>query len=250
MERIKDSFIFGIRPIEEAFSAGKEVDKLLVQKGLFSDSIKDIIATAKHHDVYVQFVPIEKLNRVTRKNHQGIIAYMSMVEYQPIDNVLPMIYDKGETPFILILDRITDIRNIGAIARTAECTGVHAILVPAQNSAKINAEAVKSSAGAILRVPIARSFNLKEDIGFLKQSGLQIIGVSEKTDNDYSNNDYNLPTAIIMGAEDDGISDEYIKLCDSFAKITMVGETASLNVSVATGVVLFEALKQKLNNDN
>ena len=247
MERNKDSFIFGIRPIEEAFSAGKEVDKLLVQKGMFSDAIKDIIYLAKQHDVYVQFVPIEKLNRVTRKNHQGIIAYMSMVEYQPIENILPMIYDKGETPFILILDRITDIRNIGAIARTAECTGVHAILVPAQNSAKINAEAVKSSAGAILRVPIARSFNLKDDLEFLKQSGLQVIGVSEKTENDYSNNDYTLPTAIIMGAEDDGISPEYLKLCDNFAKITMVGETASLNVSVAAGVVLFEALKQKMN---
>ena len=250
MERIKDSFIFGVRPIEEAFNSGKEVDKLLVQKGLFSDTIKDIISQAKDNDVYVQFVPIEKLNRVTRKNHQGIIAYMSMVEYQPIENVLPMIYDKGETPFILILDRITDIRNIGAIARTAECTGVHAILVPAQNSAKINAEAVKSSAGAILRVPIARSFNLKDDIDFLKQSGLQIIGVSEKTENNYANNDYTLPTAVIMGSEDDGISGEYLKLCDGFAKIPMVGETASLNVSVATGVILFEALKQKLSSDN
>ena len=171
-----------------------------------------------------------------------------MVEYQPIEGILPMIYDTGETPFILILDRITDIRNIGAIARTAECTGVHAILVPAQNSAKINAEAVKSSAGAIMRIPIARSFNLKEDIDFLKQSGLQIIGVSEKTDNIYTNNDFSLPTAIIMGAEEDGISPEYLKLCDSFAKIPMVGETASLNVSVATGVVLFEALNQKLKN--
>lgn len=249
MERFNDSFIFGIRPIEEAFESGKEVDKLLVQKGLFSDGIKEIISRAKENDVYVQFVPIEKLNRVTRKNHQGIIAYMSLIEYQPIENILPMIYERGETPFILILDRITDIRNIGAIARTAECTGVHVILVPAQNSAKINAEAVKSSAGAILRIPIARSFNLKDDIELLKQSGLQIIGISEKTDNEYTNNDFTIPTAIIMGSEDDGISGEYLKQCDSFGKITMVGHTPSLNVSVATGVVLFEALKQKLNSN-
>jgi len=242
---MKDDFIFGIHPILEALESGKEIDKLLVHKGLRNDNIQSIIREAKKRDIYVQFVPVEKLNRVTRKLHQGAIALMSLVEYQGIENILPMIYDKGETPFILVLDRITDVRNIGAIARTAECTGVHAILVPAQNSAKINADAVKSSAGAILRIPIARSFNLKDDLKLLKDSGLQLIGVSEKTDNHYTNNNYDLPTAIIMGSEEDGISEEYLKLCDSFAKIPLKGEIGSLNVSVASGVVLYEALNQK-----
>ncbi len=244
---MKDTYIFGIHPVMEAFQGDKEVDKLLIQSGLRNENIQNIIREAKRQNVYVQFVPIEKLNRISRKNHQGIIAIMSLVEYQLIENILPLIYERGETPFILILDRITDIRNIGAISRTAECTGVHAIVVPAQNSAKINAEAVKSSAGAILRVPIARSFNLKEDLKYLKEAGLQIIGVSEKTDIDYTKNDYCLPTALIMGSEENGVSEEYLKLCDSYAKIPMVGEISSLNVSAATAVVLYEALKQKLH---
>lgn len=244
---IKDSFIFGVHPVLEALQNGEEIDKILIQSGLRNDHLQNIIRLAKKQDIYIQYVPIEKLNRQTRKNHQGIIAMMSLVEYQKIENLLPLIYEKGETPFILVLDRITDIRNIGAIARTAECTGVQAILVPAQNSAKINAEAVKSSAGAILRVPIARSFNLKNDLVLLKESGLQIIGVSEKTETDYTKNDYKLPTALIMGSEENGVSEEYLKLCDSYAKIPMVGEIASLNVSAATAVVLYEALKQKLN---
>ncbi len=242
---MKDTFIFGIHPVLEAFGSGKELDKIFVQKGLRNDTMHEVIQEAKKRGVYVQFVPVEKLNRLTRKNHQGVVAITSLVEYQRLDRVLPMIYEKGETPFILVLDRVTDVRNMGAIARTAECTGVHAILVPAQNSAKISADAVKSSAGAVLRIPIARSYKLKEDLQYLKDSGLQIVGVSEKTDTDFTKNDYTLPTVVIMGSEEDGISDEYLKLCDSFAKIPLVGEIASLNVSVAAGVVLFEALQQK-----
>jgi len=246
---MKDTFIFGIHPVLEDFDAGKEFDKIFVQKGLRNDIMHEVINEAKKRGIYVQFVPIEKLNRITRKNHQGIIAYMSMVEYQPVENILPMIYDKGETPFILILDRITDIRNIGAIARTAECTGVHAIVVPAQNSARINADAVKSSAGAILRVPIVRSFNLKDSISFLKESGLQIFAASEKSTLIYDEAEYTSPSAIIMGSEEDGVSGEYIKLCDKTVQIPMVGEIASLNVSVAAGVMLFEVLKQRRKVD-
>ena len=156
-----------------------------------------------------------------------------------------MIYEQGETPLILLLDRITDIRNIGAIARTAECTGVHAIVVPAQNSARINADAVKSSAGAILRVPIVRSFNLKDSIKLLKDSGLQIFAASEKANAIYDEVDYTTPSAIIMGSEEDGVSGEYLKLCNETVQIPMAGEIASLNVSVAAGVMLFEVLKQR-----
>ena len=217
----------------------------MIQKGVRNDAIQSIIQKAKQTETPFQFVPIEKMNRVTRKNHQGIIAYVSNVEYQQLEQVLPLVYENGETPLILILDRITDIRNIGAIARSAECTGVHAIVVPAQNSARINADAVKSSAGAILRVPIVRSFNLKDSIKFLKDSGLQIYAASEKATAIYDEVDYTTPSAIIMGSEEDGVSGEYIKLCDETVKIPMIGETASLNVSVAAGVMLFEVLNQR-----
>jgi 23S rRNA (guanosine2251-2'-O)-methyltransferase len=241
-----ENFIFGTHPVFEAIVAQQEIDKILIQKGLRSDAIQKVAKLAREQELYIQYVPIEKLNRITRKNHQGIIAFSSMVEYQKIENILPSVYDKGETPLILILDRITDVRNIGAIARTAECTGVHAILVPVQNSAQINAEAVKSSAGAILRVPIARSLNLKKDIEFLKQSGLQVVGVSEKTQNNYTTNDFDLPTVLIMGSEEDGVSEEYLKMCDHFAKIPMLGKIASLNVSAAAAVVLYETLRQRI----
>lgn len=244
-KRPKDDYIYGTHPILEAFDSGKEIDKLIIQKGLHGDSIRDIIHKAKQTDTPYQFVPIEKLNRVTRKSHQGIIAFVSQVEYQQLEQILPLVYEQGETPLILLLDRITDIRNIGAIARTAECTGVHAIVVPAQNSARINADAVKSSAGAILRVPIVRSFNLKDSIHFLKNSGLQVFAASEKSSDNYDAVDYSTPSAIIMGSEEDGVSGEYLKLCDHTVKIPMVGEIASLNVSVAAGVLLFEALKQR-----
>ena len=241
----KDDFIYGTHPIQEAFDSGKEVDKLLIQKGIRNDAIQSIIHKAKETETPFQFVPIEKMNRVTRKNHQGIIAYISNVEYQQLEQVLPLVYENGETPLILLLDRITDIRNIGAIARSAECTGVHAIVVPAQNSARINADAVKSSAGAILRVPIVRSFNLKDSIKFLKDSGLQIYAASEKATAIYDEVNYTTPSAIIMGSEEDGVSGEYIKLCDETVQIPMVGDIASLNVSVAAGVMLFEALNQR-----
>jgi len=241
----KDDFIYGTHPIQEAFDSAKEIDKLLIQKGVRNDSIQAIIQKAKETETPFQFVPIEKMNRVTRKKHQGIIAYVSQVEYQQLEMVLPMIYENGETPLLLLLDRITDIRNIGAIARTAECTGVHAIIVPAQNSARINADAVKSSAGAILRVPIVRSFNLKDSIKFLKDSGLQIFAASEKATAIYDEVDYTTPTAIIMGSEEDGVSGEYQKLCNEIVQIPMAGEIASLNVSVAAGVMLFEVLNQR-----
>ena len=241
----KEEFIYGTHPIQEAFDSGKEIDKLLIQKGVRNEGIQEIIKKAKQTETPFQFVPIEKMNRVTRKNHQGIIAYVSQVEYQQLEMVLPMVYEQGETPLILLLDRITDIRNIGAIARTAECTGVHAIVVPAQNSARINADAVKSSAGAILRIPIVRSFNLKDSIKFLKDSGLQIFAASEKANAIYDEVDYTAPAAIIMGSEEDGVSGEYLKLCNETVQIPMVGEIASLNVSVAAGVMLFEVLNQR-----
>jgi 23S rRNA (guanosine2251-2'-O)-methyltransferase len=248
-KRNESDFIYGLHPVQEAFDSGKEIDKLLIQKGVRNDIVQAIIQKAKASETPFQFVPVEKMNRVTRKNHQGVIAYISQVEYQQLEQVLPMVYEKGETPLILLLDRITDVRNIGAIARSAECTGVHAIVVPAQNSARIGGDAVKSSAGALLRVPIVRSFNLKDSIRFLKDSGLQIFAASEKADKLYDETDYSGPTAIIMGSEEDGVSGEYLKLCDATVQIPMVGEIASLNVSVAAGVMLFEVLRQRRKSE-
>jgi 23S rRNA (guanosine2251-2'-O)-methyltransferase len=245
MFKDKDSIIYGIRPVIEAIKAGKEIDKILIQNGLKSENLHELREMIRLQDIPFQYVPIEKLNRVTSKNHQGIIGYISEVEYQKIENVLPMVYESGKDPLILILDRITDVRNIGAIARTAECTGVDAIVIPLNGSAKLNGDAVKTSCGALLKIPVCRSSNLKETIEFLKESGLRIVSCTEKTDNLYTQADYTGPVAVIMGSEEDGISGEYLKRSDYKVKLPMFGEIESLNVSVATGVILYEVIRQR-----
>jgi len=238
-------YIFGIRPVIEAIKANKEIDKILLQKGLIGETYKELLDLLKERNVLVQYVPYQKLNRVTKKNHQGVIAFVSLIEYQDLENVLPMIYESGEDPFLLILDQISDVRNMGAIVRTAECAGVHAVIVPSKGSAQINADAVKTSAGAIHRVPICRSDNLKKDINFLQQSGIKLIAATEKAEEIYTEVDYKQPIAIIMGSEEKGISHELLKMAEEKVKIPLKGEIASLNVSVAVGVIVFEALRQK-----
>ncbi len=241
----KDNIIYGIRPVIEAIRAGKEVDKILILNGLKSENLYELRELIKQHEIPYQYVPAEKLNRVTSKNHQGIIGYISEIEYQKIENVLPMVYEQGKDPLILILDRITDVRNIGAIARTAECTGVDAIVIPLNGSAKLNADAVKTSCGALMKIPVCRHANLKDVFVFLKDSGLQIIACTEKTDKLYTQADYNGPVAIVMGSEEDGISGEYLKRSDARVKLPMYGEIESLNVSVAAGVLLYEVIRQR-----
>jgi 23S rRNA (guanosine2251-2'-O)-methyltransferase len=238
--------LFGIRPVIEAIKSGKEIDKILIQQGIRSENYQELMQLIKNHNVPFQFVPPEKLNRVTNKNHQGIIAYVSPVEFQRAEDIVPAIFDAGEQPLLLILDRITDVRNFGAILRTAECAGVHAVIIPTRGSAQINADAVKTSAGALFRVPVCRSENLKNTIDFLKESGLKIIACTEKAAENHFKLDFTEPIAIIMGSEEDGISAEYLKKCDSRAKIPMRGDIASLNVSVAAGIILFEAIKQRM----
>lgn len=238
-------YIFGIRPVIEAIKANKEIDKILLQKGLIGERYKELLDLLKERNISVQYVPYQKLNRVTKKNHQGVIAFVSLIEYQNLENVLPMIYESGEDPFLLILDQISDVRNMGAIVRTAECAGVHAIIVPSKGSAQINADAAKTSAGAIHRVPICRSDNLKKDIDFLQQSGIKLIAATEKAEEMYTKADYKQPIAIIMGSEEKGISHELLKMAEEKVKIPLKGEIASLNVSVATGVIVYEALRQK-----
>lgn len=246
-EKSKQQFIYGIHPVEEAIKSGKEIEKIFLQNGLRNDAINAVFRLVREHQIPFQYVPVEKLNRLKPNvNHQGVIASLSNISYQPFEEVLTSVFEKGENPFFLILDRITDVRNIGAIARTAECTGVHAIIVPATNSALINSEAIKSSAGALLRIPICRNANLKNVIFYLKESGLQIVAATEKSSKDFFKVDFTKPTAVIMGSEEDGISNEYLKLSDERVKIPMAGEISSFNVSVACGIVLFEGLKQRL----
>lgn len=230
----------------EAIKAGKEIEKILVQTGLRSENSWELRKLTSDLSIPVQHVPIEKLNRVTQKNHQGIIAYISPVSYQPLENIVPDLFEQGKIPLLLILDRITDVRNIGAIARTAECAGVHAIIVPSKGSGLINEDTVKTSAGAIYKIPVCREENLKTTIDFLKNSGLQIISCTEKAEKAYYETDYREPLAIIMGSEDDGISEEYLKRSDEMVRIPVLGETESLNVSVAAGVLLYEVVKQRM----
>ena len=201
-----ENAIFGLRPIIEAITAGQEIDTLFIQKGLKGDIFLELWELVKKHRVNYKHVPVEKLNRLTRKNHQGVFAFVSPISFHRTENVIPQLFEEGKIPLFLILDRVTDVRNFGAIVRSAECSGVHAIIVPERGSAAINGDAMKTSAGALSSVPICREFNLKATIDFLKNSGIQVVACTEKTEDLIYAPDYTIPTAIIMGSEEDGIS--------------------------------------------
>ncbi len=238
--------IFGIHPVKEAIAAGKDIEKIFLQRGTGNKLMSELYKEITENKIPFQFVPPEKLNHLVKsKNHQGVIALLSPITYRNIEDIIPTVFEKGETPLILLLDRITDVRNIGAIARTAECTGVHALIVPAKGSAQINSDAIKTSAGAIFNLPVCRSENFKHTIEFLKRSGLQIIACTEKGNKQIDEINFSLPTALILGSEEDGVSEEYLKRCDAETAIPLLGETASLNVSVAAGIALYEVMRQK-----
>lgn len=241
-----ENLIFGTRAVIEAVNAGKEIDKIIIQKGLSNQLYSELRKAIKDLDIPIQIVPPEKINRITGKNHQGVLAFLAQITYYETEELLGQVFEKGKVPLVLILDRVTDVRNFGAIARSADCAGVDFIIIPSRGAAQINADAVKTSAGALNRMPVCREDNLKNIIDYLKESGLQIIACHEKTDNYHFNADLTKPTAIIMGSEENGISNEYLKRSDMQVKIPMVGNIASLNVSVATGIILFEAVKQRL----
>lgn len=244
----KNILLFGIRPVIEAALAGKEIDKILIQTGLSGELMGELKKIIHEFNLPFQYVPAEKLNRLTGKNHQGVITYLSLVTYQNIENILPSVFEEGKIPLILILDRITDVRNFGAIARSAECAGVTAIIIPSKGAAQINGDAIKTSAGALHKIPVCRSENLKETIEFLKNSGLQIIACTEKAPLLYHKADFSLPSVIIVGSEEDGVSEEYLKRSDVKVKIPLLGEIESLNVSVSAGIVLYEAVRQRIKN--
>jgi 23S rRNA (guanosine2251-2'-O)-methyltransferase len=240
-----ENFIFGIRPLIEALEKGEKPEKVLIQQGLIGENFQQLFQIIRREKIPHQMVPVEKLNRVTRKNHQGVIAFISLISYQPLDQLLPMIYDQGEMPLLVLLDRVTDVRNLGAIARSAECFGAHAIVIPDKGSAPVNADAIKTSAGALSRLPVCREGNILETIAFLKASGIRVIAATEKSTESVDQADMKGPLAIIMGSEDKGISYPVLKMADQSVSIPMKGSIASLNVSVAAGILLFEAHRQR-----
>ncbi|GEM68700.1 23S rRNA (guanosine(2251)-2'-O)-methyltransferase RlmB [Sphingobacterium mizutaii NBRC 14946 = DSM 11724] len=244
-KRETNQMVFGIRAVMEAIDSGKEIESLFVQRGLSGPLFAEFKALVKEQNLAFQQVPIEKLNRITRKNHQGVIAVISPITYQDIEDLLPTIYEKGETPLLLMLDGVTDVRNMGAIARTAECAGVHAIIVPKKGSAEINPDAIKTSAGALYKIPVCRQDSLGRVAKFLIDSGVQLVVSTEKTKESIYDVDYTTPSCIIMGAEDVGVSDDLIRIADKLAKIPMFGEIESLNVSVSAAVVIYEAVRQR-----
>jgi 23S rRNA (guanosine2251-2'-O)-methyltransferase len=239
------NYIFGIRSVIEAINAGKTIDKLFIQKGLHNDLFAELWKLVRLKRINYKHVPLEKINRLTRKNHQGVFAFISPIDFHNIEDVVPTLYEQSKNPLILVLDRITDVRNFGAIARTAECAGIDAILIPEQNAAAINADAIKTSSGALHKITVCRTWNIKLALQFMKDSGIQLIACTEKTQDDMYKPDYKIPTAIIVGSEEDGISPEFLKMCDLRTKIPLNGKIASLNVSVATGVILYEVIRQR-----
>lgn len=247
-QRVKENneFVFGIRAVIEAIKAGRDIETIYLQRGLSGDLFTELKTLLHGTLIPLNSVPIEKLNRMSQKNHQGVIAVISPITYQNIEDIIPAIFEQGETPLILVLDSVTDVRNMGAIARTAACVGVHAIIVPLKNAAQINADAIKTSAGALFSIPICRHDNLRKICLFLQDSGLQIVACTEKTNDLIYVPDYTLPTAIVMGSEDEGISNDLLRVANHLAKIPMAGKIESLNVSVAAGVILYEAARQRV----
>ncbi len=240
-----EEYVFGIRPLLEKIQAGANPDKVLIQKGLQGDNFQELFALIRQRKIPFQMVPQEKLHHITKKNHQGVLAYMPLIAYQPLDEVLTRVIENGETPLILMADGITDVRNLGAMARTASCAGVHALVVPAKGGAPITSDSMKTSAGALASMPVCRESTLLEALAFCKACGLSVTVMDEKGKNSVFDSDLKGPMVVVMGAEDKGVSSAVRKMADRICSIPMVGSIASLNVSVATGVVLFEALRQR-----
>ncbi len=237
--------IFGIRAVIEAVEAGKEIDKVLVKRELSGDLFKELSTVLTTHNIPMQKVPIERIDKFTRKNHQGVIAFLSAITYERIEDIIPFLYEQGKSPFIVVLDGLTDVRNFGAIARTCEVAGVDAIVIPARGSVTVNADAVKTSAGALLKIPVCKEQNLTEALHFIQNSGVKLIAATERGAEVYTKVDYTGPVAIVMGAEDTGVSNDNLRICDELVKIPQFGTIGSLNVSVAAGVLIYEVIRQK-----
>ena len=241
----KEDFVFGTRAVMEAIKNGKTIDKILIKKGLNNELFQELQLLINENNITVQYVPVEKINRVTRKNHQGVLAFISPIAFDNIENVLPGIYELGQDPLLLILDQITDVRNFGAIVRSAECAGVHAVIIPEKGMARIGADAVKTSAGALHNLPICKVSNLYKTVQFLIDSGIRIVAATEKGNKLYTETNLNCPVGIVMGSEDDGISQQILKIADEHLKIPILGKIESLNVSVSAALMIYEAVRQR-----
>lgn len=242
----KETEIFGIRTVIEAITAGKNIDKVFVQKGLQGDLAKELFTLLKKNNITAANVPVERLNRFTKKNHQGVVALISPIEFQDFENLIINTIESGKTPLFLILDQLSDVRNFGAIIRTAECTGVDGIIIQKKGGAPINADTVKTSAGAVFNIPICKVDHIKDAIFYLQGSGIKVVAATEKTSDLIYDADLSLPTAIVMGSEGKGISPSVLKIVDTLAKLPMEGTIGSLNVSVACGAFLYEAIRQRI----
>ncbi len=243
---MKEDFIFGLRPVIEAIEAGKTVDKVFLQNALQGPIYAELKTLLAEHKIRPNYVPVEKLNRFTRKNHQGVVAFISDVPFHSIENILPEIFEQGRTPFLLILDRLTDVRNFGAICRTAECVGIDAVIIPEKGGAPLNSDAIKTSAGAMYNLKICKEKNLAHVVDFLQQSGVQVFSATEKAQQLVYEVDFSQPCALVMGNEETGISKEVLHHSDAKIKLPIEGKTQSLNVSVACGAILYEALRQRM----
>ena len=236
--------IYGTRAVIEAILAGKNIDKVMIQSGLSNDLIKELIAVARNNNVPIVFVPPEKLKRLSTKNHQGVICLLSSISFASLDNLIFNAYNEGREPFFLILDRITDVRNFGAIVRTAECAGVDGIILAEKGNAPITSDAMKTSAGALNHLPICREKDMKKTLNLLHENGIRLVACTEKTDKSIYETNLTGPLALILGSEEDGISDTLLRDSDELARIPLKGKIESLNVSVAAGIALYEAVRQ------
>jgi len=243
----ENEMIFGIRAVIEAILAEKEIDKILVKRDLQSDLSKELFDALKGKEIAVQRVPAERLDRVTRKNHQGVIAFIPAISYQKLEDIIPFLYEQGKNPFIVLLDGVTDVRNFGAIARTCECAGVDAIVIPSKGSVTVNADAMKTSAGALHVLPVCKEKSITQAIKFLQESGVKVYAASEKAYENYTAVTYDGPVAIVMGAEDTGVSMDNLRMCDQMVKIPQFGTIGSLNVSVASSILVYEVVRQRMN---
>lgn len=246
MEENKMQYLFGMHPVLEAVRAGKRFDKVLLKQGLEGSQFRELLDLLKSNDIPFQFVPVERLNRAVRGAHQGVLAYISQIDYVDIEQLVDNALGRSENPILVILDGVSDVRNLGAVARSLECAGGYGIIVPAKGGAAINADAVKASAGALMRLDTCKVSNLRVAAYYLQQSGFRLIAATEKTDNLIYDVDMTGPVAIIMGSEGKGISQAMLDLADEKAAIPMAGDITSLNVSVASAVVMYEAVRQRI----
>ena len=240
-----NNLIFGIRPVVEAIEAGREIEKLYIRQGAEGQLMTELRDLCLRHRVHVQEVPVEKLNRLVRGNHQGVVAQIAAIAYVQLDDILERVPD-DETPLVVVFDGVTDVRNFGAIARSAECAGAHGLIAPLKNSAPVNAEAIRASAGALTTIPVCRVGSIRNTIKTLQAEGFQVVAATEKSRKLLYDADLRRPTALVMGAEETGISKEVLKLCDERLAIPLIGRIESLNVSAAAAVMLFEVVRQRI----